>query len=562
MPPNTRVKLTVFPVTSLACASVALVRSIVSSIVVVALISAGSTAAVAQDDPHAACAAPPSYVPAELLERPVPLRTGIGNSHEVVTTASAEAQAYYDQGLNYLESYVWIEAARSFHQAVRLDPGMAMAYVGLSYVHSGLDNPDAAKRYLEKAKAAASGVGDRERRRIEIREKQLAAMENLEDTAKNLAYKKAIEDALAGDLENPLLWLLRGNAEESNASGRGQRGTASSVAFYEKVLRLVPDHASAHHYLVHSCETIGRIDKALEHGEAYARLSPAIPHAAHMWGHDLRRVGRIDEAIVQFLKTDSLERAYYKAEKIDPSFDWHHGHNLDLLATCYQHKGQVRLAEKTMREAATACARGRLSRVRPEGASELPDPPRAVRRGSGRGTHLDAHEVLVIANGRSRAHGAGVDRAGSHRGRGRRAGGRATRARGGSTRGSRRHAAPLAGGALGRVPARRASSQNRQDRGGPRRVHGRAARAPCDPRSRRVDADVVPSRVDGAERDGDGQLGSSGAHREADARSRSGIRREPSRHGPRPPAQGGCLRRFARDRRRAALLARRRPRSS
>src|SRR5262245_19914563 len=286
----------------------------------VCLLAAGLS--LAQEDPHAACAAPPSYVPEGLLERPVPLRPGVGNSHETVTTASPGAQAFYDQGLNYLESYVWIEAARSFHQALRLDPALAMAHLGLSYVQSGLDNPEAAKRSFDKAAAMAAGASDRERRRIEIRRKQLAALENLEDTAKQLAYKKAIDDALAADMENPQLWLLRGNAEESNASGRGQRGGAASVAFYLAVLRLVPDHASAHHYLVHSHETIGRIDKALEHGEVYARLAPSIPHAAHMWAHDLRRVGRIDEAIAQFVKADGLERAYYEAEKIDPALDW------------------------------------------------------------------------------------------------------------------------------------------------------------------------------------------------------------------------------------------------
>lgn len=70
-----------------------------------------------------------------------------------------------------------------------------------------------------------------------------------------------------------------------------------------------------------------------------------------MWGHDLRRVGRIDDAIAAFRRTDELERAYYAAERIDPSYDWHHIHNLDLLATAYQYKGQMRLAERTMREA-------------------------------------------------------------------------------------------------------------------------------------------------------------------------------------------------------------------
>jgi tetratricopeptide (TPR) repeat protein len=70
-----------------------------------------------------------------------------------------------------------------------------------------------------------------------------------------------------------------------------------------------------------------------------------------MWGHDLRRVGRIDDAIAAFRRTDELERAYYAAEGIPAALDWHHVHNLDLLASAYQYKGQMRLAERTMREA-------------------------------------------------------------------------------------------------------------------------------------------------------------------------------------------------------------------
>jgi len=324
----------------------------------------------AQEDPHAACAAPPSYVPTELLERVVPLRAGIGNSHEAVTTTSKEAQAFYDQGLNYLESYVWIEASRSFRQALRCDSNLALAYLGLSYVHSGLENPKAARQLFEQAKALASSVGERERRRIDIREKQLAAIENIEDTSLFLAYKKAVDDALVQFIDDPQLWILRGNAEETNASGRGQRGGAASIAFYQAALRLVPENASAHHYLVHSYETIGRIDEALKHGEAFARLAPAIPHAAHMWGHDLRRVGRVDDAITQFKKTDGLERAYYAAEKVDPAFDWHHGHNLDLLASCYQHRGQMKLAETTLRESAALAP---VSAYRAFNLRELPN---------------------------------------------------------------------------------------------------------------------------------------------------------------------------------------------
>ncbi len=84
----------------------------------------------------------------------------------------------------------------------------------------------------------------------------------------------------------------------------------------------------------------------------YARLAPTIPHSHHMWGHDLRRVGRIDDAIAAFLRTYVLEKAYYAAEGISPEMDWHHVHNLDLLATAYQYKGQMRLAEDRLREMA------------------------------------------------------------------------------------------------------------------------------------------------------------------------------------------------------------------
>ena len=323
-----------------------------SCVLALSLAAVAAGAQPLQDDPHAACAAPAGWVPRAMLSRPVPLREGTGNAREEVTAASPEARAFYIQGLNYLHGYVWIEAARSFHQALRLDPELAMAYIGLSRVYSGLEAPADAESALAEAQARAAKVTPRERRRIAVRAAQLHAMADLGDATRHLAYKKAIDDALAADMNDVELWLLRGNAEEPTAAGRGQRGGAASIAFYDRALRLQPDSGAAHHYLTHSYETIGQIPDALEHGEVYARLAPAIPHSHHMWGHDLRRVGRVDDAIAAFLRTDALEKAYYAAEGIAPEMDWHHVHNLDLLATAYQYKGQMRLAEERLREMA------------------------------------------------------------------------------------------------------------------------------------------------------------------------------------------------------------------
>lgn len=305
----------------------------------------------AEDDSHAACAMSMGWVPREILERPVPLRTGLGNAADEATTASKEAAAYYIQGLNYLHGYVWIEAARSFNEAIRRDPDFALAYWGLSRTYSGLDDHEAAVQAAKRAAALAAKATPREQRRVALRLQQLEAIADLTNTAKFTAYKQAIDKALAADLTDVELWLIRGNAEEPTAAGRGQRGTAASTAFYFEALRRAPDNAAAHHYLIHSYETVNDIPAALVHGEKYANLSPQIPHAHHMWGHDLRRVGRIDDAIAAFKRTNDLEHAYYTAEKISPEMDWHHVHNLDLLGTSYQHKGKMREAESLLREA-------------------------------------------------------------------------------------------------------------------------------------------------------------------------------------------------------------------
>jgi tetratricopeptide (TPR) repeat protein len=320
-----------------------------SLLILVAAISWCATGARAQEHSHAG-GEPPS-IPVELLQRPVTLREGVGVVNDPVTTSSKDAQAFYNQGVAYLHSYSWIEAARSFVQALRHDNKIAMAYVGLSRALSGLNVSAAARATLEQAEGVVSHAGKREQRRVELRRKQLDAMADPSNTIKHQTYKQALDEALAvypGDVE---LWLLRGNAEEATAAGRGQHGAAGSIKFYEKGLELSPNHLAAHHYLTHSLENTGRIDEALKHGERYARLAPAVPHARHMYGHDLRRVGRIKEAISEFVKADELEQAYYKAENIPPEYDWHHEHNLDLLSTSYQHQGQMKAAEKLMRQA-------------------------------------------------------------------------------------------------------------------------------------------------------------------------------------------------------------------
>jgi tetratricopeptide (TPR) repeat protein len=286
----------------------------------------------------------------ELLGRPLPIRQGIGSFHDPITTGSKQAQAYYDQGVCYLHSYVWIEAARSFNAATRLDPRLAMAYLGLSYAYSGLNAASAAIQATKKARSLSQGLSAAELARISIREKQLAAMADPANPELLRVYRAAIDEALLRWPADAQLWLLRGNAEEPSPAGHGQHGGESSIRFYQQALAVSRDNFPAHHYLTHSYENTGHVPEALREGAAYARLAPAIPHAHHMYGHDLRRVGRMHEAIQEFQKAYDLETQYYKQEGVLSEYDWHHQHNLDLLSTSYQYLGQMKTAEQLMRE--------------------------------------------------------------------------------------------------------------------------------------------------------------------------------------------------------------------
>src|SRR5229473_2823253 len=128
------------------------------------------------------------WVPREILQRPVTLRDGIGEINDPVSTSSREAQAFYNQGLAYLHSYVWIEAARSCNQALRSDPKLAMAYICLSRAYSGVEDQAAAQTALQSAKSLAGNLSQREQLRIALRAQQLEAINDIQNAGKHEAY--------------------------------------------------------------------------------------------------------------------------------------------------------------------------------------------------------------------------------------------------------------------------------------------------------------------------------------------------------------------------------------
>ena len=87
-----------------------------------------------------------------------------------VTTRSARAQLFVNQGLNLAYGFNHAEAGRAFAEAARLDPSCAMAYWGQALVlgpniNAAMAPEDEPKAYelVQKAVAKAAGATPRER---------------------------------------------------------------------------------------------------------------------------------------------------------------------------------------------------------------------------------------------------------------------------------------------------------------------------------------------------------------------------------------------------------------
>lgn len=291
-----------------------------------------------------------SAVLANILQRETPLREGIGQADEAVSTSSERGRAYYLQGLAYLHSFVWVEAARSFNQALRFDKSFPLAYVGLSYALGELGESEAARQASRSAQALAGNASPRERFRISLRAKQLDAAAQPDDQSRLAAYRVEIDLALATFPRDVELLLLAGQARQPTHDAHGMGAGAASIQFYDRALAVAPEYFAVHHHLIHAYENIDRQPLALEHAAAYVERAPAVPHAHHMYGHVLRRVGRAKEAIAEFQTAATLDTNYLRSENIPQEYNWHFRHNLDLLGASYVYVGQLKLAEALLRQ--------------------------------------------------------------------------------------------------------------------------------------------------------------------------------------------------------------------
>jgi tetratricopeptide (TPR) repeat protein len=268
--------------------------------------------------------------------------SGIGDSHLQITTKSADAQAYFDQGFNLLHCFWDFEAYRAFKEAARLDPDAAMAYWGI--VQTVADYPameDVKKAALEKAKALMDKASDHEQ--FYIRAQQAAQDED--DGAKNYrAEMEALIDKYPDDIDAKLFLGIRSGGGYAKKDGRPEEDTIYARMLVENVLASHPNSAAAHHYRIHILEAGTHPDAARADADALAKLAPASGHMVHMPGHIYYRLGDYDRARQSFLDSMHVDSSYMQREKVGTLDDWNYAHNLSYLIASDAESGRFKEA--------------------------------------------------------------------------------------------------------------------------------------------------------------------------------------------------------------------------
>jgi tetratricopeptide (TPR) repeat protein len=308
------------------------------------------------------------------------LLDGMGDHHRAVTTSSAEAQRFFDQGLVLAYAYNLEEAVRSFQEAARLDPGCAMAYWGLAlawgpHINNPLMEEKASKAAFDavgKAMALRDKASPVERELIEALSRRYAWPPPEDRKALNVAYADAMRAVHAAHPDDPDVAALFADAMMNlrpwdlwTKEGGPQPGTMEIVKTLEAVLAAYPDHPGANHFYIHAVEASPDPIKALAAAERLGGLVPGAPHLVHMPSHIFIRLGLYDKAVAANELAVEGDRRYMKRAGPLAFYNVYRAHNYHFLAYAAMFEGRGALALQAARE---------LVKEMPEGlVRQLPD---------------------------------------------------------------------------------------------------------------------------------------------------------------------------------------------
>lgn len=266
----------------------------------------------------------------------------LGHSHHPVTTASDQAQLWFNRGLVWCYGFNHDEAIRCFEKVVLEDPQCAMGYWGLAYAYGPFYNKPwewygdderqlaLAACYFNITKASKLGnfASTREQRLIAAL-RQKYPQELVPDEAELAAWERDYADAMQGlvqdypeDLDliclgaEALMNLTRWKLWDINAGVPApQARTEAAITLLEQGLSLVQrdklqPHPGILHFYIHALEMSPWPEKAIAASNQLRDIAPECGHLLHMPCHIDLLVGDYSAAIAASDRAIKADKKY------------------------------------------------------------------------------------------------------------------------------------------------------------------------------------------------------------------------------------------------------------
>lgn len=289
------------------------------------------------------CTIGASSTPKGIDSLPMPHhREGTGNSHLTISTIHKDAQKWFDQGLNYLHGFWYLEAYRAFKEVIKYDSTCAMGHWGLAMCAPGFGgNEPIWQNSINKALKLQASCTPFEKDLIEASAVLVnGGIAKAQTPFRNL-YKKYPNQPEAIAFAAIIL------RQHDNAT------TQQEVKqLLENSFKKYPNNAALMHYYIHVMELRPDFAKAFSVTEKMLKIGKNSPHLSHMPGHLYYLVGNYEKAAKVFNQTRTQELAYHKAENIPLSSNQNYIHNLQFLAVAQAELNDYKTAYKTAKELA------------------------------------------------------------------------------------------------------------------------------------------------------------------------------------------------------------------
>lgn len=283
------------------------------------------------------------------------LYDGYGALHRAITTDSAAAQRWFDQGMQLLYGFNHDEAIRSFREAARRDPRAAMPLWGVAYAYgTHVNNPqmddEANAGAWEAAQEALARLDDEspvERALVEAIQSRYAWPAPAERRALDEAFAAAMERVWREFPEDPDVGALFAESlmnlqpwDYWTADKRPKGRAEEIVATVERVLEIAPDHPGALHFHIHALEASADPARAEASADRLRARVPGSGHLVHMPSHIYVNTGRFADAASANERAIAADGRYFAKAPPPRFYSLYYVHNIHFLAYAAMMQGR------------------------------------------------------------------------------------------------------------------------------------------------------------------------------------------------------------------------------